>query len=102
MRTFTPQVLAPTGAKLSKSLLRERGRDALTADVEPSMLDITAWPSSVDDYVDALVWLVGELPTDPQHFRSFTVKELGRLMTVRPTETVVRAHEMASTSATST
>jgi hypothetical protein len=28
-RIFTPQVLAPTGAKLSKSLLRERGREAL-------------------------------------------------------------------------
>jgi ASC-1-like (ASCH) protein len=33
--------------------------------------------------------------TDPQHlFRSFTVKELGRLMNARPTEPVVRAHEM--------
>jgi hypothetical protein len=45
----------------------------------------TTWPGSVDDYVDALVWLVGELLTDPKHFfRSFTVKELGRLMTDRP------------------
>jgi len=94
-RIFTPQVLAPTGAKLSKSLLRERGADALPADVEPWMLDTTAWPGSVDDYVDALVWLVGELLTDPKHFfRSFTVKELGRLMTVRPAEPAVRAHEM--------
>jgi ASC-1-like (ASCH) protein len=43
----------------------------------------------------ALVWLVSELLTDPKHFfRSFTVKELGRLMTVRPAEPVVRAHEM--------
>lgn len=47
------------------------------------MLDTTAWPGNVDNYVDALVWLVGELLTDPKHFfRSFTVKELGRLMTV--------------------
>jgi ASC-1-like (ASCH) protein len=59
------------------------------------MLDTTAWPGSVDNYVDALVWLVGELLTDPKHFfRSFTVKELGRLMTARPTEPIVRAHEM--------
>ncbi|HVE97423.1 MAG TPA: ASCH domain-containing protein [Pseudonocardiaceae bacterium] len=95
IRVFTPQVLAPTGAKLSKSLLRERGRDALPADVEPWMLDTTSWPGSVDDYVDALVWLVSELLTDPKHFfRSFTVKELGRLMTARPAEPVVRAHEM--------
>ena len=86
-RIFTPQVLAPTGAKLSKSLLREQGKGVLPADVEPWMLDTTAWPGDVDDYVDALVWLVGELLTDPKHFfRSFTVKELGRLMTARPTE----------------
>lgn len=59
------------------------------------MLDTTVWPGSVDDYVDALVWLVGTLLADPKHFfRSFTVKELGRLMTARPAEHVVRAHEM--------
>ncbi|WP_241480179.1 ASCH domain-containing protein [Nocardiopsis halotolerans] len=39
LRIFTPQVLAHTGAKLSKSLLREHGKDALPADVEPWMLD---------------------------------------------------------------
>lgn len=94
-RIFTPQVLAPTGAKLSKSLLREQGKDVLPADVEPWMLDTTTWPGDVDNYVDALVWLVGELLTDPKHFfRSFTVKELGRLMTERPTTPVIRAHEM--------
>ncbi len=59
------------------------------------MLDTTAWPGTVDDYVDALVWLVSELLTDPKHFfHSFTVEELARLMTARPTEPVVRAHEM--------
>ncbi|MGH3896685.1 MAG: ASCH domain-containing protein [Pseudonocardiaceae bacterium] len=95
IRVFTPQVLAPTGAKLSKSLLREQGKGALPADVEPWMLDTTAWPGSIDNYVDSLVWMVSELLTDPKHFfRSFTVKELGRIMTARPTEPVVRAHEM--------
>jgi ASC-1-like (ASCH) protein len=95
IRIFTPQVLAPTGAKLSKSLLREQGKGVLPADVEPWMLDTTAWAGPVDDYVDALVWLVSELLTDPKHFfRSFTVKELGRLMTARPAEPRVRAHEM--------
>ncbi|HEY2763586.1 MAG TPA: ASCH domain-containing protein [Pseudonocardiaceae bacterium] len=61
------------------------------------MLDTTTWPGSVDDYVDALVWLVGELLTDPKHFfRSFTVKELNRLMSARPEDlhTRPRAHEM--------
>jgi ASC-1-like (ASCH) protein len=95
IRIFTPQVLAATGAKLSKSLLREQGRDVLPADVEPWMLDTTAWPGNVDDYVNALIWLVSELLTDPRHFfRSFTVRELGRLITSRPAEPVVRAHEM--------
>ena len=44
-----------------------------------------------------LVWLVSELLTDPKHFfRSFTVKELGRLMTARPADlaTRPRAHGM--------
>ncbi|MGH3538670.1 MAG: ASCH domain-containing protein [Pseudonocardiaceae bacterium] len=97
VRIFTPQVLAHTGAKLSKSLLREQSTGALPADVELWMLDTTAWPGSVHDYVDALVWLVGELLTDPKHFfRSFTVKELGRLLTARPADlhTRPRAHEM--------
>jgi ASC-1-like (ASCH) protein len=97
IRIFTPQVLAPTGAKLSKSLLREQGRGVLPADVEPWMLDTTAWPGDIDNYVDSLVWLVGELLADPKHFfRSFTVKELGRLMNALPAElaTRPRAHEM--------
>jgi hypothetical protein len=29
------------------------------------MLDTAAWPGSIDDY-GALVWLVGELLTDPK------------------------------------
>jgi ASC-1-like (ASCH) protein len=61
------------------------------------MLDTTAWPGSVNDYVDAMVWLVSELLTDPKHFfRSFTVKELGRLMNSRPADLAnrPRAHEM--------
>jgi len=95
VRVFTPQVLAHTGAKLSKSLLRERGEGVLPADVEPWMLDTTAWPGSIDDYVDTLVWMVSELLTDPKHFfRSFTVKELGRLIISRPAILPVRAHEM--------
>jgi len=95
IRIFTPQVLAPTGAKLSKSLLREHGKGVLPADVEPWMLDTTSWPGDIDNYVDSLAWLVGELLTDPKHFfRSFTVKELGRLMTDRPITLPVRAHDM--------
>ena len=69
----------------------------MPADVEPWMLDTTTWPGSTDNYVDALLWLVGALRGDPKHFfRSFTVKELGRLMTARPADLAARprAHEM--------
>jgi ASCH domain len=83
------------GAKLSKSLLREHGKGTLPADVEPWMLDTTAWRGSIDNYVDALVWMDSELLTDPKHFfLSFTVRELGRIMTARPADAAVRAHEM--------
>jgi hypothetical protein len=88
---------------MSKSLLREQGKGALPADVEPWMLDTTTWPGELDNYVDSLVWLVGELLTDPKHFfRSFTVKELGRLMTARPSPCPSAPTRWASTSATST
>ncbi|GAA0527771.1 hypothetical protein GCM10011581_40590 [Saccharopolyspora subtropica] len=85
-------MLAQTGATLSKSSLREQGKGVLPSDVEPWMLDTTTWPGDVDNHVDVLV---GELLTDPEHFsRSFTVKELGRLMSARPHTPPVRAHEM--------
>lgn len=39
--------------------------------------------------------MISELLTDPKHFfRSFTVRELGRIMTARPAGSVARAHEM--------
>jgi hypothetical protein len=60
-----------------------RVRDAITMlrrqKAPLSFTAIARWPGSVDDYVDALVWLVGELLTDPKHFfRSFTIKEPSR------------------------
>jgi ASC-1-like (ASCH) protein len=59
------------------------------------MLDTTDWPGTVYDYVDALVWPVSELLADPRpFFCSFTVRELGRLMTARPPEPPIRVHEM--------
>jgi ASC-1-like (ASCH) protein len=60
------------------------------------MPDGTAWPGDTDDYVNAMVWLVGRMLSDPKHFyRSYTTKELNRLMNVRPAaSTTVRAREM--------
>jgi ASC-1-like (ASCH) protein len=94
-RVFTPMVLTDTGAKLSKSLIRE-GKVAPPPGAHDWMLDVTGWPGSIDDYIDALVWLVGRMLADPKHFyRSYTTAELDRLMTARPAATTgVRAREM--------
>lgn len=80
-RIFTPMVLTDTGAKLSKSLIRE-GTVPPPPGARPWMLDATAWDGGVDDYVDAMVWLVGVMLADPKHFyRSYTTQEIDRLMT---------------------
>jgi ASC-1-like (ASCH) protein len=94
-RIFTPMVLTDTGAKLSKSLIRE-GKVAPPPGTHPWMLDVTEWPGDVDSYVDAMVWLVTTMIADPKHFyRSYTTQELDRLMTARPTTTTAtRAREM--------
>jgi ASC-1-like (ASCH) protein len=94
-RIFTPMVLTDTGAKLSKSLIRD-GKVPPPPGARPWMLDVTEWPGDVDSYVDALVWLVGRMIADPKHFyRSYTTQELNRVMTKRPaTTTGVRAREM--------
>lgn len=97
VRIFTPQVLSDTGGKLSKSLIRATGGPSDFPGVEPWMLSTTDWPGTTDGYVDALLWLVSGLLTDPKHFfRSFTAQELGRLMASRPDSlaTATRARDM--------
>lgn len=97
VRIFTPQVLSDTGGKLSKSLIRAAGKVGDFPGVEPWMLSTNDWPGSTDQYVDAILWLVSHLLTDPKHFfRSFTATELGRLMTTRPAHlaTATRARDM--------
>ncbi|WP_433351979.1 hypothetical protein ACQP25_03180 [Microtetraspora malaysiensis] len=77
-----------TGAKLSKSLIRDGKTPPPGA--RDWMLDITTWPGDTDSFVDAMVWLVGRMPTDPKHcYRSYTTQELDRIMTAR--HTAVRA-----------
>jgi ASC-1-like (ASCH) protein len=94
-RIFTPMVLTDTGAKLSKSLIRE-GKLPPPPGAKPWMLDAAAWEGDIDSLVDAMVWLVGQMMTDPKHFyRSYTTAELDRLMTARPTAvSAIRAREM--------
>jgi len=50
-RLFCPQVVTDTGAKLSKSLIRE-GRAPLPDGAAPWMLDTREWPGSLAEYVD--------------------------------------------------
>jgi hypothetical protein len=69
-RVFTPTVLTDTGAKLSKSLIRD-------GKVPPPgardwMLDITTWPGDTDSFVDAMVWLVGRMLADPKQSTAAT------------------------------
>ena len=94
-RIFTPMVLTDTGAKLSKSLIRD-GKVPPPPGARPWMLDVTEWPGDTDSYVDAMVWLVGRMLADPKHFyRSYTTQELDRIMTSKPaTPAGVRAREM--------
>ncbi|MFE4420396.1 hypothetical protein [Streptomyces sp. NPDC056817] len=79
-RLFCPQVVTDTGAKLSKSLIRE-GRAPLPEGSAPWMLDTRMWPGSLSDYADRLLEMAAVLLSDPRHFfRSYSAGELGRLM----------------------
>lgn len=86
MRIFTPQILSDTGAKLSKSLIREQTPGHPPSDVPAWMLDTSAWPNGgIDNYVDSLIWLAEGFLADPKHFfRSYTTEEISRLMKTRP------------------
>jgi hypothetical protein len=80
-RLFCPQVVTDTGAKLSKSLIRE-GRAPLPEGAAPWMLDTREWPGSLSDFVDQLLSMTAVLLSTPQHFfRSYSAGEIARLMT---------------------
>ncbi|MFE0790421.1 hypothetical protein [Streptomyces mutabilis] len=79
-RLFCPMIVAETGAKLSKSLIRS-GDAALPAGAEPWMLDTRKWPGTVGQFADRLLDLAGLLLSHPRHFfRSYSAAELSRLM----------------------
>ncbi|MFD1309827.1 hypothetical protein [Streptomyces kaempferi] len=86
-RLFCPQVVTDTGAKLSKSLIRE-GKAMLPAGSAPWMLDTRMWPGSLPEYADRLLEVAAVFLSDPRHFfRSYSAGELGRLMSA-PTRSV--------------
>ncbi|MEV8104423.1 hypothetical protein [Streptomyces sp. NPDC088135] len=80
-RLFCPQIVSDTGAKLSKSLIRE-GRAPLPEGAAPWMLDTRQWPGTVTEYADQLLAMAETLLSDPRHFfRSYSTAEIGRLIT---------------------
>jgi hypothetical protein len=86
-RLFCPQVVTDTGAKLSKSLIRE-GKASLPEGAAPWMLDTRAWPGSLSKYASQLLDMADVLLADPRHFfRAYSAGELGRLMSL-PTRSI--------------
>ncbi|WP_405746351.1 hypothetical protein [Streptomyces canus] len=80
-RLFCPQVVTDTGAKLSKSLIRE-GHTHLPEGAADWMLDTRQWPGTITEYADQLVTTAETLLSDPRHFfRSYSAAEIGRLIT---------------------
>ncbi|MGV9290990.1 hypothetical protein [Streptomyces sp. NPDC003719] len=83
-RLFCPMIVAETGAKLSKSLIRS-GDASLPAGAEPWMLDTRKWPGTVTQFADRLLHLAELLLSHPRHFfRSYSAAELSRLMSLPP------------------
>ncbi|MEU6383091.1 hypothetical protein ABZ847_05940 [Streptomyces bauhiniae] len=87
-RLFCPQVVTDTGAKLSKSLIRE-GRAPLPQGAAPWMLDTRQWPGTITEYADQLLAMAETLLSDPRHFfRSYSAAEIGRMLTAPPSRSV--------------
>ncbi|MGW0706734.1 hypothetical protein ACWD4G_12360 [Streptomyces sp. NPDC002643] len=87
-RLFCPQIVSDTGAKLSKSLIRE-GHANLPEGAAPWMLDTRKWPGSASEYVDRLLDMAEVVLSDPRHFfRSYSAGELARMMTAPATRSV--------------
>ncbi|MGC0329440.1 hypothetical protein RKD23_002430 [Streptomyces sp. SAI-170] len=80
-RLFCPQVVTDTGAKLSKSMIRE-GLASLPEGAADWMLDTRRWPGTVAEYADQLLGVTDTLLSHPRHFfRSYSAAEIGRMMT---------------------
>ncbi|MHC0430884.1 hypothetical protein ACX6XY_11925 [Streptomyces sp. O3] len=80
-RLFCPQIVTDTGAKLSRSLIRE-GHAPLPDRAADWMLDTRHWPGTIGEYADQLLTLTETLLADPRHFfRAYSAAEIGHMMT---------------------
>lgn len=82
MRIFTPQVVTETGAKLSKSLIREG--DVTLEEVPEWILDMGKFAENNPDYIEYVIWLVEQFLSHPRHmYRSYTYQEVIRILKSR-------------------
>ncbi|RYJ24454.1 hypothetical protein CU044_4365 [Streptomyces sp. L-9-10] len=87
-RLFCPQVVTDTGAKLSKSLIRE-GCAPLPEGAAAWMLDTRQWPGTIAEFAEQLLTLTDTLLSNPRHFfRSYSASEIGRIMTAPTTRSI--------------
>ena len=80
MRIFTPQVVTETGAKLSKSLIRE---GSSTMDEVPEwIIDMGKFRDQhPDTYISHLIWLTEQFLSHPRHmYWSYSYQEIIRIL----------------------
>jgi hypothetical protein len=80
MRIFMPQIVTETGAKLSKSLIREGSN---TMDEVPEwIIDMGKFREQYpDSYVGHLIWLMEQFLSHPRHmYRSYSYREVIRIL----------------------
>ena len=82
MRIFTPQIVTETGAKLSKSLIRDG--DKSMDNVPEWILDMNKLKEKLPNtYVKDMVALVEKFVSDPKHmYRSYSYQEIARLLDI--------------------
>lgn len=80
VRMFTPQIVTETGAKLSKSLIRNG--DTSMHEVPEWILDMGKFREYYpDNYVSYLVWLTEQFLSHPRHmYRSYSYQEIIRIL----------------------
>lgn len=78
-RIFLPQIVALTGAKLSKTLISEKHESV--KGVPEWMIDMRKFRNSDANYAEKLISLSELMLTDPRHvFRSYSYTEIMRLI----------------------
>ena len=83
MRIFTPQIVTETGAKLSKSLIRQG--DASMEEVPEWIIDMGKFKDLYpNEYIDYIIWLVEQFLSHPRHmYRSYSYQEVIRILKLK-------------------